>query len=185
MEWASCTEGLPFYGIGFSIGCFSQTDLASVGVNLVELLVESGMMDAIASLFKAHELRGPSMLEEANVGFLCYAAWGLTNLDITAPEGLPIMEMLKGMPSALYFLLEHKLTLYVQFGSNTSSWAAVGAAAAAAAAAAVSAVSRCQLQPRSNCHSACRCCARWHLGKKRLMLAQPPFRSPSKSLMMS
>ena len=54
--------------------------------DLLTVLVESGTVDVMASLFKAHELRGPSMLDDANVGAIVYFQWALCNLDTTSAE---------------------------------------------------------------------------------------------------
>ena len=126
MDWASASSaaGRQVLSIAQTVGGLAQTDLASVGYHdFLRLLVESDMVDVMASLFKAHELRGPSMLDDASVGALAYFQWGLSNLDITSAEGRPIMEMLTSMPSALRFLIDHTLTLYKDLGSTTSSWA--------------------------------------------------------------
>ncbi len=100
-----------------------QEDLASVGYNeLLHMLVSSGIVDVMASLFKAHELRGPDMLADANVGALCYLLWSLGSLDITSAEGCAIMEMLTGIPSTLRFLIDNTVILFKDFGSTSSAW---------------------------------------------------------------
>jgi hypothetical protein len=126
MDWASASSaaGRQMLSIAVNVSCLAQEDLASVGYHdFLRLLVESGMVDVMASLFKAHELRGPSMLDDASVGAIVYLQWGVSNLDITSTEGRPIMEMLADMPSALRFLIDHTLTLFKDLGSTTSSWA--------------------------------------------------------------
>jgi hypothetical protein len=126
MDWASASSaaGRQVMSIAVTVGSFAQVDLASVGYHdFLRLLVESGMVDVMVSLFKAHELRGASMLDDASVGALAYFEYCLSNLDITSAEGRPIMEMITGMPSTLRFLIDHTLTLYKDLGSTTSSWA--------------------------------------------------------------
>ena len=94
--------------------CTQQLD----GVNKTQLLVQSGMHDLLAEAIKAYELRGPSKKEDTNRSTLSFLSYGLAGLDMTAPEGEPIVKLLGTMPSALQFRKRSSQSLF--FGVDES-----------------------------------------------------------------
>ena len=105
------------------VGMVCQGELP--GVNKAQLLIESGLANAIASALKAYELRGPAKVDEANQAGLVGAVWALSLIDMTAPEALPIRQLLGGMGSALRFTLDHPLDYIKALAVTSSSYCAV------------------------------------------------------------
>ena len=88
--------------------------------NKTQLLLDKGFIEVAISGLKAFELRGVSKLHEANVvGVFCCITM-LAALDLTAHEAKPIVALCEGIPSALRFMLEHKLDHVQAFGMSTN-----------------------------------------------------------------
>ena len=97
----STIEGLQAGAVSLVVAsiCTQQLD----GVNKTELLVQSGTHILLAEAIKAYELRGPSKKEDTNIALMSFLSYGLAGLDMTAPEGQPIVQLLGTMSSALQF----------------------------------------------------------------------------------
>ena len=121
VDWR-CAEGLQAAAI-FSMAMFMvQSELPKK----TELMIDSGMADAVSALVKAFELGGPSKTDDAIVGWgIDNAIWALTELDLSAPEARPIVQLLEGMPSALRFALDHPLDHFKAVGLSSGAFCAV------------------------------------------------------------
>ena len=125
-EWVNwgCAEGLQATAI-FTMVLWVCNAADTDFPNKAERMIETGMADVIASLFKAYELRGPSKTDDASVWGLTHAMLALKELDLTSTEGRPIVQLLGGMGSALRFAVDNPLDHVRTLGLNTGSLCAV------------------------------------------------------------
>ena len=134
VEWINwrCPPGQQ---AGMTFGAFSLMAQAQgaepQGKKMLQLVVENGIADAIVSLIKAYELRGPSKVDETSVHALAHATWCLASLDLTdltAPAARHIVQLLEGMGSALRFALDHPQNHFKYAGITTGAYLGVSAA---------------------------------------------------------
>jgi hypothetical protein len=89
--------------------------------NKTRLLLDTGLVDVAISVLKAFELRGVSKLHEANPCGIWAMMQMLGSLDLSAEVAEPIVRQLKGIPSALRFMLSHNLDHIKGIGQSTSA----------------------------------------------------------------
>ena len=120
MEWVTSATPLGMqYGAMFHFGWALST--VQLPVSKTQLLIEKGVIDVVISALKAYELRGASKVSEANVLTVWCSAELLAQLDLSAEDARPIVQMLEGIPSTLKFVLEHELVHFVELGYTTST----------------------------------------------------------------
>ena len=91
------------------------------GVNVLSLLIDSGVMECVCAAFKAFELHGAGAVAEANVCLFFHLLLMLAPLDLTAPEAKPIVGQLLQIPSSLKFVLDHNLDHVKGTGMTTAA----------------------------------------------------------------
>ena len=88
---------------------------------LLELMIDSGAAEAAISVLKAFEVKGEHKVGEANVMTVTHALLMLQTLNLTAPEAQPIVALLREIPSALRFALEHNVNHLKAMGMTTGA----------------------------------------------------------------
>ena len=98
-----------FLNMGWTL---STTQLP--GVDVATLLIEVGFVDLVVSLLKAYEMRGPSLVGDANVCGLWASIEMMTSnsFDMNSAAAQPIVKQLEKIPSALAFVMEHPVSHY-------------------------------------------------------------------------
>eukprot|EP01051_Picozoa_sp_SAG22_P016103 SAG22_NODE_2212_length_2831_cov_2.290996_1_plen_646_part_10 len=79
------------------------------GEEVVTLVIESGVPEALTKMVQSFELSGASKVPEANVMGILHFMIIVQSIDLTVPEAAPIVALLRGIPSALKFCLAHPL----------------------------------------------------------------------------
>lgn len=110
--WEASSSG-PQTGAIFMFGwSLSMANLP--GLNLAQLLLDTGFIDAAINCMKAFELR--SRATETNPFAMVSAMMVLTALDLSAPEAAPIVASLKVASSALRFVIDHPIIHVEEIG---------------------------------------------------------------------
>ena len=91
------------------------------GVNLPTVFYESGFAQAFVRMFQAFELRGADNVHSTNVVCIVQILVMMQQLDLSAPESAPIVKLLRQIPSALQFTLDHPLIHIKSVGAVSSS----------------------------------------------------------------
>lgn len=94
------------------------------GVNLVKLLVDTGIVECVVDALKAFELHGPGAVGEANIGLYAHIFAMLQPVNYCAPEAKPVVEQLQQIPSTLKFVLNHDLIHVRGAGLTTAGFCA-------------------------------------------------------------
>ena len=90
------------------------------GVNLPELLHQSGATEVFVQILQAFEQRGASYIPEVSVSTVQHVLFTLYPIDLEGGLGEPIGAMLRKVPSTLQFLLDHSLT-HINFIHSSSA----------------------------------------------------------------
>jgi len=120
IDWRTAV-GLQASGIFHSMTqpCLTLTNAEDV--NMTKLMVDSGAAAAVISALQAHELRGASKIGEANLLTIVAGMYGFTHLDLTGPQGEPLVALLAEVPSALRFALDYPLEHVKCIGVTSAS----------------------------------------------------------------
>ena len=128
-----CTADNLVHGCCFAVGWSFSTLVGEQlpgGVNMTQLLLDSGFIGIIMSALKAYELRGANNATECNV----FTVWGavccLASLDLTAADAKPITHMLSSMQSTLSFIIQHDVLHISQIGFQAAAHTCVVCACA-------------------------------------------------------
>jgi hypothetical protein len=84
----------------------------------IQQLLDTGFIHVGISLLKAFELRGRT--ERACVGGIWSSILMISMLDLSSEDAVPIVKLLKGIPSALTFLLENNMQNLAMCGWSTA-----------------------------------------------------------------
>ncbi len=84
----------------------------------IQQLLDTGFIRVSISLLKAFELRGRT--ERACVGGIWSSIIMISMLDLTSEDAVPIVKLLKEIPSALTFLLENNMPNVDMCGWSTA-----------------------------------------------------------------
>ena len=121
VEWVKWTSPSSLVAGGMFMG-FTHTILVNPsGVDLIKLLIDTGVADCICAAFKAFELHSTSAVPEANVCFIFHLLLVLAPLDLTVPQAKPIVEQLRQIPSSLKFVLDNNLDHVKCTGMTTAA----------------------------------------------------------------
>jgi hypothetical protein len=88
---------------------------------LTELVLGCGAVAAAVDVLRAYERRGAARAGEANVMVVVHALLLLQSLDLSAAAAAPVVALLRGIPGALRFALEHELNHLVAAGLTAGS----------------------------------------------------------------
>jgi hypothetical protein len=121
-SWIGCRTPRELKAAG-PIGAMWQPLVAvPPGLDHAQLCIDSGFAEALVSCCQAYELSGASNAGSANKFNICICLQVLVHsLDLTAPASAPIMKLLRGIPTALRFIVDHPLEMMPSVGQETRS----------------------------------------------------------------
>jgi hypothetical protein len=124
MNWCTPTGVVT----GLALHNIAHCCVTAPGVHVVEALVSTGAAKSMIAALQAHELRGASRIHEANVEGVAVVLYTLQAIDLTRSEADTLFALLRTVPSALRFCLEHDLQNIKAIGSTSAALATTTAA---------------------------------------------------------
>ena len=124
MEWVKWQSPPSVTGSAIFLTLCNTAVTNPPGVNIFQLMVDSGIVECAVDALKAFELHGSGAVDDANIGLFAHAAMMIRSLGFTGwhlPEARPIVEQLRQIPSSLKFVLSHNLDHIKSIGMTTAS----------------------------------------------------------------
>jgi hypothetical protein len=128
-DWVSCRAPAGLQAAVLFVTLLQPViNAAATSLELLSMVIESGVAEACVSAIQAFELRGVGQLDDSNTWTLDSAFMLLERLNLAAPEAAPIVTMLQRIPTALTFATENPVAWMAVFGlANQAHCALVSA----------------------------------------------------------
>lgn len=121
VELVKWTSGASLIAGGVQMALVHTVLTNPEGVDTLQLIIDSGIVECACAAFKAFELHGAGAVPQANALFYFHLVLMLMPLNLTGPEAKPITEQLRLIPSSLKFVLDHSLDHVKGMGMTTAA----------------------------------------------------------------